>query len=101
MDDQTPPLVICTLTTKELARRALQWTDLGPLALDRTELPNGIRSTYPLELADAIEQLASAELDCCGSWLNIAVRRRDVVTLELTTGNPDGLEIVRRMAGVK
>ena len=100
MADHTPPPVICTLTTKELAQRTLQWTDLGPLALDRTELASGVRSTYPPDLAEPIEALASAELDCCGSWLDIAVERGDVVTLELTTSNPDGLEIIRRMAGV-
>lgn len=100
MDDATPPPVTCTLTTKELAERTLEWSDLGPLAIDRTELDRGVRSSYPLELADPIERLAAAERDCCGGWLDVVVHRTDVVTLELTTDNPDGLEIIHRMAGL-
>ncbi|GJM39117.1 MAG: hypothetical protein DHS20C19_24840 [Acidimicrobiales bacterium] len=98
--DATPPPVTCTLTTKALAQRTLEWRDLGPLALERTELDDGVRSTYPLDLATPIEQLAGAERACCGSWLDIEVTRTDVVTLELTTTNPEGLAIIRSMAGI-
>lgn len=98
--DTTPPPITCTLTTRELAQRSLQWGDLGPLALERTELENGVRSTYPLDMATPIERLAAAETDCCGSWLDISIDRADVVELELTTENPEGLAIIRRMSGL-
>ncbi|MDW3217769.1 MAG: hypothetical protein R8F63_04075 [Acidimicrobiales bacterium] len=98
--DAPPPPVTCTLTTKELAGRTLEWGDLGPRALDRTELENGVRTTYPLAMAGPIERLATAERACCGSWLDIEVRLDDVLTLELTTSNPDGLAIIRAMSGI-
>ena len=65
------------------------------------ELANGVRSTYPAELAEPIERLAAAERDCCGTWLDIVVARSEVVTLELTTSNPAGLDLIRRMAGLR
>lgn len=98
--DTTPPPVTCTLTTKELAQRTLQWGDLGPLAIDRTELENGVRTTYPLDMATPIDRLATAERACCGTWLDIRLTRADVVTLELTTTNPEGLAIIRSTAGL-
>lgn len=98
--DTTPPPISCTLTTKELAQRTLRWSDLAPIALERTEIDNGVRSTYPLDMAGPIERLATAERDCCGSWLDISVRQTEVVELELTSTNADGLGIIRRMSGL-
>lgn len=98
MPDPAPP-VVCTLTTKALARRSLEWTDLARLALSREPLPNGARTTFTLADADALEELAARERDCCGSWLHIRTARTDVFTMELTTDNSDGLGLIRSMAG--
>lgn len=98
--DAVPP-VVCTLTTKERAQRGLAWTDLGRLALTSRRIDDGVTSTYSLELADEIEDLASLERTCCGSWLTIAtVRSADAITLQLTTSNPDGLAMIESIAGL-
>lgn len=97
----TPPPIVCTLSAAELAERGLEWSDLGPLALTSERIDGGIASTYPLEIADQVEDLANRESSCCGTWLSAAVSRVDgVVRLELTTANPDGLAIIVSMAGL-
>lgn len=95
-----PPPIVCTLDDRELAKRGLEWSDLGALALTTERLDRGIASTYPLEIADQVEDLATRESSCCGTWLSTAVNRtNDVVRLELTTENPDGLAVILAMAG--
>ena len=97
----SPPPIVCTLSDTELAERGLEWSDLGPLALMSERIEGGIASTYPLEIADQVEDLANRESGCCGTWLATSVRRgNDVVRLELTTENPDGLSLIEAMAGL-
>ena len=96
----SPAPVVCTLTTGDLASQALEWTDLQPLARSRTPLPDGARTTYGLENATAIEDLTRRELECCGSWLEIETERTDVLTLIITTDNPEGVELIRTLAGL-
>ena len=98
--ETSPPPVVCTLTTKELATQALEWTDLSPITRSREPLPNGARTTYDLEHADAIEELTHRELDCCGSWLGIETMRSNVLTLTITTENPEGVALIRTLAGL-
>ena len=95
-----PQPVVCTLTTKELAERSLEWDDLAPVALSREALPDGARATFALADADAIEDLASREMTCCGTWLRIETSRTDVLEMELTTDNPEGLGLIRAMTGL-
>lgn len=99
-DDAVPP-VVCTLTSGQLDERGLEWTDLGALSLTNELIDGGVASTYPLSLADKIEDLANREISCCGSWLDIAWSRiDDTIRIELTTVNPDGLEMITSMAGL-
>lgn len=100
MTSDSPPPVVCTLTTKALAERALEWSDLATLALSALEIEDGVVSTYPLADADRIEALAAAEVNCCGTWLDIATARGEVFTLTLTTTNPEGLDLIRAMSGL-
>jgi len=99
-DASTPPPIVCTLTTKDRSARSVEWTDVASLALTGEPLPNGARSTFGLNDADAIEDLAERERSCCGSWLRIETARTDVLTMTVTTDNADGLELIRSMAGV-
>ncbi len=97
----SPPPVVCTLTTLEMAAQTLEWVDLAPLALSRHDVDGGVASTYPLVLADQIEELASRETSCCGSWLTIAHERGDdEFRLRLTTTNPDGVDLIRSFSGL-
>ena len=95
------PPVVCTLTIGRRERQQLEWADLVEHSLSRCEIEGGAESTFPLELADQIEELAGREIACCGSWLQVAHERGDdVLRLRLTTANPDGVALIRSMSGL-
>ena len=98
--DPTPPPLVCSLTAEDLAGQALEWTDLQAIARSAVPLPSGARSTYHLDHADAIEDLARREVGCCGSWLEIETARTDVLTVTITSTNPDGVALIRRLTGL-
>jgi|tagenome__1003787_1003787.scaffolds.fasta_scaffold20904154_4 hypothetical protein len=62
----------CTLTPDELAARGARWRALGPA--HATDLPNGLRLTFPAGVEDELNELARLERDCC------AFARWDVTT---------------------
>ncbi|MGI9611962.1 MAG: hypothetical protein ACR2QO_03560 [Acidimicrobiales bacterium] len=90
----------CTLEPGARDARELEWSDLGSLALSTERIEHGIASTFPRELQAQIEDLASRELDCCGSWLNISITiAGEAVRLELTTSSADGRALLDSIAG--
>ncbi|MFV1990027.1 MAG: hypothetical protein ACC652_04730 [Acidimicrobiales bacterium] len=98
--DVVPP-VVCTLVDGELSTRGLEWNDVGALSLTAEGIESGVVTTYPIEIADQIEDLCNREIGCCGSWLNIETSRLDqAIRVEITTSNPDGLGIIRSIAGL-
>lgn len=98
--DMAPP-VVCNLTMGRRELQQLEWSDIAEHAVTRSSIEGGAESTYPLELADQIEELAGREIACCGSWLQIAhARGDDVLRLRLTTTNPDGVALIRSMSGL-
>ncbi len=99
--NESIPPVVCTLVEGELPTRNLEWNDVGELALTAEPIELGVRSTYPIAIADQIEDLCGREVNCCGSWLTIeSYRTNDAIRVEITTANPDGLELVRSIAGL-
>ena len=97
--DPVPP-VVCTLSTGARTAQELEWSDLAALALTSERVDGGIASTYPLDLAGDIEQLAERERDCCGTWLDVSTTRvDDGIRVVLTTTNPEGLELILSFAG--
>lgn len=95
------PPVVCTLTIGRRALQQLEWSDLAEHSITRREVDGGVESTFPLTLADQIEELADREISCCGSWLQIAHERvGDVLRLRLTTANPEGVALIRSMSGL-
>lgn len=97
-DKPTVPAIVCTLKPKELATRRLEWSDLSALAVSFEQLPNGVASSYPLELRDDIEDLVDRERSCCGSWMDSALGEvHGLLRLELTTSNPDGVAVIHAM----
>ena len=100
-DATSPPPVACTLTNAALARQALEWQDLAPLALHSQRIDGGVAASYPLSLADQIEDLTRRESDCCGSWMTIEHERSDAaIHLQITTTNPEGIEVIVALAGL-
>lgn len=95
------PPVVCTLDDEQLVKQGLEWSDLRALSLSAERIDGGVETTYPVELFDQVQDLADRENSCCGTWLATKVSRvGDVVLLELTTANPDGLAVIHRMAGL-
>jgi len=96
-----PQPIVCTLVDKALAERTLEWTDLADLRLSSERIDSGVASTYPVERAAQIEELANREAQCCGSWLSSNITQlQDTVRLELTTQNPDGIDLIIAMSGL-
>ena len=92
--------VICTLDADELAEQVIEWGDLRELSLTSERIEGGVVSTYPIEIADAVEDLARREANCCGSWLDAVTQRAgSVVQLQITTDNSAGLEVILAMSG--
>lgn len=99
--DEAIPPVVCTLSLGKKSDQVLEWRDIRTLALSREAIENGVTSTFPLEVADKVEDLADREISCCGSWLEINHRRdAGALYLTLTTRNPEGLELIRSMSGL-
>lgn len=99
-ESESKVAVVCTLGADERTDRGLEWADLGALALTSDRIDGGVASTYPIDVADAVEDLAHRESGCCGSWLDVTTERLgEVVRLEITTGDPDGLGLILKMAG--
>lgn len=93
--------IVCTLDDDQLKQQGLEWSDLRALSLSSERIDGGVASTYPLELFDRVQDLANRESSCCGTWLAVGVSQTDdVVRLELTTQNPDGLAVIAAMAGL-
>lgn len=93
--------MVCTLAGDEEETRHLEWGDVAPLAVMRRRIEGGIESTFPIEMADAVEDLANREMECCGSWLDIkTTRTSDLIRLEMTTANTDGVAILVSLAGI-
>lgn len=99
-DQEAVPPIVCTLAPDELTPRVLEFGDLREAALSTERIEGGVGSTYPIELADAVEDLANRESSCCGTWLDIATSRTGAtIRLELTTSNPDGVELIMSALG--
>lgn len=101
MTSQLPPAITCTLTTDRRIDQQLEWSDLAKHATTCVPIGGGVESEFPLELADQIEDLTERELACCGSWLTIVFHRAvETCRLQLTTTNPEGVDLIRSMSGL-
>lgn len=100
MSDETAP-VACTLTTKQLAARRLDWADLHRHAVSVVAVPRGAAVMLPGSLAPDVARLVAAERRCC-AFLTITTERIDgLVRLEITSENPDGRPIAAALAGLR
>ena len=98
---ESVPLIECSLTGNDMVEQAFSWRELGARALSRERIPNGVSAIYDLSLSDSVEDLARREMSCCGSWLTLITRREsDVIRLEVTSENSDGLAMFVSMAGL-
>lgn len=90
----------CTLDAVSQAHRRLEWADLAALALSSEHLADGVASTFPLEIGDAVLDLVAREERCCGSWLAATTQQVDgVIRLTITSEQPEGQATIKRVAG--
>ena len=93
--------VACTLSAGDRPARRGEWNELLALAVDRTQVPGGLRLQFPPdpELAGRLGDLAVREQECCSFFTFTLHLTPDAVTLDI--GAPgDVLPIVSEMFGI-
>lgn len=93
--------VACTLTTKQAAERTLEWTDLQHRCTSVESIAGGVRMTMPASMAADVRDLARREVDCCSFLVIETAVEADVLTLDITSPNPDALPIISVVSGIE
>lgn len=92
--------IACSLPLRDAAEQAGEWTDLFGHAVSYDRLADGIEVSYPLRLADQVEDLVSREAACC-AWLNLdTTRTDDAIRVRLTSENPDSAPVIEALVGL-
>ena len=95
-----PEPIACTLTTRDAAAQALEWTDLHGRADSVEVLPTGARMRVPAELAPRVADLVRRETACC-AFLDIStVMSDDALVIEVTSADPDAWPVISLLLGV-
>ena len=93
--------VVCTLGPTDRSDQEQEWVDLQALALSTERIDGGVTSTFPLQLAARVEDLARREEACC-NWLACTVDRTpDGVRLRVTTTASEGVAVIEHLAGLR
>ncbi len=98
MTHSTEPLA-CSLANDNAAQQALEWADLGRHAVATERLEGGVAMTFRIDLADAVEDLAAREAECCGFLSLATTRNANTVRLEITSDHPDAYLVIEALAG--
>ena len=89
----------CSLPTRQASQQLGEWSVLQGKAVAVTAVTDGVRMTFPADIADEVEDLARREEACC-SFLSIAVHRgTGTVVLEVTSPVPEALPLISMLAG--
>ncbi len=92
--------IVCTLTNSDAAAQALEWVDLQHRATAVAAIDGGVRMTLPASLADDVKDLAGREAGCCAFLTIDTSVVGDVLTLSISSANPDALPVIFALAGV-
>lgn len=91
--------IVCTLPVDAATEQVLEWSAIQHHALAVTAIAGGVRMTLPATMVDGVEDLARRESSCC-AFLTLGTSViDDVLTLEVTSPNPDALPVIEAMAG--
>ena len=92
--------IACTLTNDDAAKQALEWVDLQHRCSDVAAIESGVRMTLPTSLTDDVADLVRREEGCC-AFLTIETSViGDVLTLDISSPNPDVLPVISALAGI-
>ncbi len=94
------PPIACTLTNKEASKQVLEWIDLQHRATAVDPIDGGVRMTLPASLIDDVEDLARREAGCCAFLTIDTSVVGDVLTLDISSANPDALPVISALAGI-
>lgn len=90
----------CTLVDDEAAGQLLEWADLQGRSTAVAAIEGGVRMTLPASLANDVADLARREAGCC-AFLTIETSVVDeVLTLDISSANPDALPVIAALAGI-
>lgn len=93
--------IACSLPLREAASQVGEWTDLHRHALSYDEMDGGVAVTYPIEMADLVEDLVAREAACC-AWLSLETARTSKgIRVELASDNPEALPVIEVLAGLR
>lgn len=92
--------IACTLTNSEATPQLLEWVDLQNRASAIAAIDGGVRMTLPASLVDEVEDLALREAQCCAFLTIDMAVVDDVLTLEISSANPDALPVISALAGI-
>ena len=92
--------IVCTLTTKEQASQALEWRNLHRHRLTSEPIEGGAVMTFPIGLADGVEDLAAREANCCAFLDIVSMRGDETVTVQITSQNAEAAPVIAMLSGV-
>ena len=98
MSQPSKKVIACSLDASGAAEQLASWGDLRP-ALVRTEkADDGARLWFQATATASVEEVARREAECC-SFLGFHLENEgDVVRLDITSENPEGVGVVHLLA---
>lgn len=96
--DDEGALVCLLLPPSQEVRLQAHWAQLQALALDSYEVSSGIVVDLPATRYDDVIQLVERQLDICGMWIDLTLRRQgDRLLLTATATELAGQSLLRSM----
>lgn len=92
--------VACTLPGEEANRQVGRWAYLQAATLISELVDGGVAMTFPIGMAEDVEDLAARERSCCGFLTITTTRDADRVRLEITSENPAAAPVIESLTGV-
>jgi hypothetical protein len=95
-----PKELACTLTTKDGANQALEWSDLSRFSTSFDRVEHGATLTLPADRKEALIDLAAREAQCC-AFLKLTVEDDGAeVRLTITLDQHDAQPVIDVLTGL-
>lgn len=99
MTEPDTPLA-CALPDRQRSDQIAEWQALSAHASVIEATTTGVVATYPVTLAQRVEDLVQREIACCGSWLQITHERDgDDIRVRLSTSSAEGRQMIQSLSG--
>ena len=92
--------IACTLTNNVATTQVRGWVELQHRCTEVAAIEGGVRMTLPASFADEVADLVRIEAGCC-AFLTIKTSViDDVLTLDISSPDPDALPVISALAGI-